>query len=166
MNDFKMDYYEKISKAYPELHKEEQVRKIKRILEEIKIAEDAYVLDVGAGPCWLNEFLPNVFSLDPVEEFLRMGKTTKAVVAYAEYIPFQNKTFDLVFCLTSLHNFFDMEKAIKEMIRVGKEAFIITLLKKSPRYDMMKELIEKNLKIERTLEDETDTILICSNIIT
>ncbi len=159
-----MDYYDEISKSYPELHKEEQIRKMKKVLKEIKIAEDSLVLDVGAGACWLNEFIPDAYSLDPSIELLKLGKNKKAVAAYAEYMPFQNKIFDLVFCLTALHNFFDIEKAISEMKRVGKEAFVISLLKKSPRYSIMKEVIDKNLKIERVLDDETDTILICSNI--
>ena len=53
---------------------------------------------------------------EPVKPFLR--------VANANALPFPDKSFDLVFSITTLHNLkcYDLEKALKEIERVGRGA--------------------------------------------
>jgi ubiquinone/menaquinone biosynthesis C-methylase UbiE len=56
----------------------------------------------------------------------------KKVIGKAEELPFKDKNFDNVICVTVLHHC-DIDKAIKEMLRVVKDDgnVIVTLLKKS-----------------------------------
>ncbi|MFI5349681.1 MAG: class I SAM-dependent methyltransferase [Elusimicrobiota bacterium] len=89
------------------------------------------VLDVGCGKGFLlYEFTRAVPGLEvagidissyaiehahePVKPFLR--------VANANALPFPDKSFDLVFSITTLHNLkcYDLEKALKEIERVGR----------------------------------------------
>lgn len=89
------------------------------------------VLDVGCGKGFLlYEFTRAVPGLivqgidlssyaienahEPVKPFLK--------VANANALPFEDKSFDLVFSITTLHNLkcYDLEKALGEMERVGR----------------------------------------------
>ena len=44
-----MNYYDKIAKGYEELHKEEQLKKIKLIKTILKVNPTDKLLDVGCG---------------------------------------------------------------------------------------------------------------------
>lgn len=155
MKNSRMNYYNDISRGYLELYKEEQLRKIKLILKKIKI--EGKVLDVGAGPCLLNNFFDTV-CIDPSIELLKLG-SGKRIVGIAEELPFNDKEFDYVFCVTAVHNFKDIEKGLEEIKRVGKN-YIITVLKKSPKYDRIVKTIKKKFNVIETIDDETDKIFV------
>lgn len=90
------------------------------------------VLDVGCGKGYLLYDLMmavpgiEIYGIDisryavthakeEVQHFLQEGR--------AEALPFEDKTFDLVISITTLHNLycFNLEKALKEIERVGKK---------------------------------------------
>ena len=101
------------------------------------VKESALILDVGGGTGLIAElfvdYVQKITVLDPSEKMLGKIKSPKIerIIGDAQKIPFGNETFDLVYCVDSLHHFtngfkkeeynFVIDKAIKEMLRVLKK---------------------------------------------
>lgn len=101
------------------------------------VKKSALVLDVGGGTGLIAELfvgdVQKVTVLDPSEKMLSKIKSGKIerCVGDAQKIPFDNETFDLVYCVDSLHHFtnglkkeeysFVIDKGVKEMLRVLKK---------------------------------------------
>jgi len=153
-----MDYYNKISKSYNELHKEEQLKKISLIKRHIKLNKNSLLLDVGSGTGISTKPFKNkctAISLDPSYNMLKKSPCIK-IQAEAENLPFKDKAFDAVISITAIQNFLNIEKAIKEIERVAKGQIIISVIKKSKKLDKIKGLL-KNYK---QIEEEKDIIFI------
>ena len=144
-----MTYYDEIAKGYDELHKEEQVKKIKEILKHVKVKSTDKILDVGCGPCYLAEFIEcSYVGIDPSVKLLELAKkklknrlNTKLMIGKGESLPFADKSFDIVFCITALHNFDDIQKSLDEMKRVGKR-IVVSVLKDSKHTDEIRKKIK------------------------
>lgn len=152
-----MQYYNKISKGYNELYKEEQLKKIKIIKKYIK--PKGLLLDIGAGTGISTKAFTKkalCIALDPSKEMLKKYPGLK-VVGKAENLPFKDNTFDIIISVTALHHA-NPEKAISEIKRVAKPnaQIAISILKKSKRLPGIKKLL-KNFK---EIEEEKDIILI------
>lgn len=135
-----MKYYDKIAKGYDELYEEEQLEKLKQVKKYIKKGS---LLDIGAGTGISTKYFEDICdctALDPSKEMLKHYKGKK-IVGNAEKLPFPDKSFDNVICITALHHC-DIDKAIKEMLRVVKDdgIVIVTLLKKSKKRLKYKEI--------------------------
>ncbi|MFW5747072.1 MAG: class I SAM-dependent methyltransferase, partial [Nanoarchaeota archaeon] len=63
--------------------------------------------------------------------------------AAAEKLPFGNHSFDVVISLTAIQNFEDVPTALGEIARVGKDQFVLSFLKNSPRKRRIQEEILK-----------------------
>ncbi len=92
------------------------------------------VLDVGCGP-QMYTLIPqaNIFGLDIHEDYVKKYvKKIKAcgVVAAAEKIPFQSKSFDEVRCFGLLHHLPEETaiKIVQEMVRCTKEEGLVVVL--------------------------------------
>ncbi len=154
-----MQFYNKIAKSYNELHKEEQLKKVNIILENIK--PKGLLLDVGSGTGISTrpfEKYCKCIALDPSEELLKQYEGSK-ILAKAENIPFKNNTFDIIVSITALHHA-NIKKALKEIFRVAKPdaQIALTILKKS---ELAKELEKNNLfKDFKKIDSEKDWIFI------
>ncbi len=158
-----MAYYAGISQGYEELHKEEQLGKLKIVLERLPYNKTDKVLDIGCGT-GLSSLLFNCqkFGVDPTFELLEQAKQRLPVVqGVAEELPFQNNVFDVVICLTALHNFSDPQRALLEMKRVGTGKFAISILKRAKECENLMKMISKTFKVKEMLEDPKDFILFC-----
>lgn len=157
-----MTYYDETSKGYDELHGEEQLKKLKIIAKEIKITKSTKLLDVGCGSGLSAKIFDcDITGIDPSEELLKQCPF-KTIKVSAESIPFPDTSFDVVIAVTSIHNFDDIEKGLKEIKRVGKDIFALTVLKKSPKKKAIINLIRNNFKIKKEIDEEKDLIFICS----
>jgi ubiquinone/menaquinone biosynthesis C-methylase UbiE len=164
------DYYDMTARNYNELYGEEQARKIDFIKNRIVIPDDYLVLDVGCGSglsSALTGNKKNIIGIDPSIELLKQNKN-HCVCAYAESLPFKNKTFDAVISLTAIQNFSDIKKGLEEIKRVGKDFFILTILKRSQKVDDTRKLIKQifnkkqdeiKFRVEE-LEEEKDIVFI------
>ena len=157
-----MNYYNQTAKGYPELHQEEQIKKIKIIKENIKIKPNEKILDLGAGTGFLNDFFENITSVDPSEELLKQNKNPNKIKASAEDLPFPDRSFDWVVCVTAIHHF-NLDESIKEIKRVGKNNFVITVLKKSQKKEQIINKLKQSFKTKKQIEEEKDTIFILEN---
>ncbi len=156
-----MNYYNSIAKGYGELYKEEQLQKLSIIKNNVKISKNAKILDVGCGTGISSDFDCFVVGLDPSIELISQSNNSAKLLAIAEYLPFKNNSFDYVISLTAIHNFIHINKSINEMKRVCSEKIIISVLNKSGKFNFIKKLIEKNLKVEKTIDEGKDTIFFC-----
>ena len=156
-----MDYYNKISKGYNELHREEQLDKMSIIKSNIRITKGSRILDVGCGTGISSDFDCFVVGADTSISLLRQNEKLK-VNSAAESLPFKDKQFDLVISVTSIHNFSDIGKSMHEMKRVGRKDFVFSILRKSAKFGRIRGLIEKNFKIKKIVEERNDMIFFCS----
>jgi len=164
-----MTYYNQISEGYEELHKEEQLKKLRIISRYLKPKKTDLLLDVGCGTGITTERWKCIKTgIDPAIKLLKKAKTKKAkegkntpyINAEAEHLPFKNSSFDIVISITAIQNFHNIKKGIAEIKRVGKNKFILTALKKSKNISKIKDLIEENFKVKETVEEDKDFIFI------
>jgi len=149
--------YNSISRGYNELHGEEQRKKLNIIKQFLKVKPDDKLLDVGCGTGLSSEFDCFVVDLDPSINLLKQSKKNK-VLGASEFLPFKNNSFDVVISVTAIHNFDDKKKAIKEIIRVGKTKFCISILKKSRFCGEILALIKQSFNNPVVVEEELDLI--------
>lgn len=138
---FKMkidSYYDDISDGYDELYKEEQLKKLNSALFEINkidfIKDVKNCLDVGCGTGISTNFFSDlgikVIGIDPSKKLIEKNKVNSLIYGFAEDLPFENNSFDLVVSFSAIQNFNDIEKGLKEINRVGRKKFILTYLPK------------------------------------
>ncbi|MBS3157467.1 class I SAM-dependent methyltransferase [Candidatus Woesearchaeota archaeon] len=159
-----MNYYDKIAKGYEELHKEEQLKKIKIIKKHLKLKPIDKLLDVGCGTgLTTTPWKCKRYGIDPSKKLLERARQKDKItykLASAENIPFKDNFFDIVISITAIQNFTNIEKGLKEIKRVGKDRFILTFLKKSSKKDKIIKLIQKIFKVKEIIEEEKDIIFV------
>ena len=157
-----MTYYDEISQGYEELYREEQLEKVELIKKHLKINSNDKLLDVGCGTGLTTEpWKCKRYGVDPAPKLLARAIKKQEIEykqAPAETIPYPDKFFDIVISITAIQNFQDIEKGLKEIKRVGKDKFALTFLKKSPKKDLIINLINKHFKVKKVLEEEKDLI--------
>tara|TARA_A100001388_G_scaffold274576_1_gene258429 strand:+ start:91 stop:759 length:669 start_codon:yes stop_codon:yes gene_type:complete len=108
---------------------------INSLYENYNLSEDAKILDIGCGKGFflydLLKLKPNseVAGIDISKYAIKNAKEeikNKLVFGNATNLPWEDNYFDLVVSITTLHNLyvFDLEKALKEMERVGKNKYL------------------------------------------
>jgi len=141
-----MNYYDIISDGYDELYKEEQLEKIKLIEKHVS----GKLLDVGCGTGIVGEYFKDKCDVTGIDNSKEMLKKTKIKTIYgkAEELPFEDKSFDTVISLTTLQNFDNIGKAIKEMERVCRKTLIVSIIKKSDKINKVRKLLNGYKEID------------------
>lgn len=101
------------------------------IVKNLKDYGDS-ICDIGAGTGFMLQYYsskssfkevaaiePNDYMISKIKE--RNIKDLKLQQSDAENINFSNNEFDIVIAKSSLHHFYDIDKALNEMIRISKE---------------------------------------------
>ena len=140
--------YKHISKSYNELHKEEQIKKLEIIKNNIEVISP--LLDVGCGTgISANYFDIESIGIDNCKEMINEGKSGNLIYGNAEKLPFPDKTFNTIISVTAFHNFKNMENALKEIKRVSRNNNIaITFLKKSKKLNKFRNLLNRYFNFE------------------
>lgn len=159
-----MTYYDEISEGYEELHGEEQLKKVEVIKQHLKPKPDDKLLDVGCGTGLTTEPWPcKRFGVDPAKQLIAKARQKEKIeykIASAENISYPDNSFDYVISITAIQNFEDIEKGLSEIKRVGKDKFVLSFLKKSPKKEIIKEKINQLFKIKKEIEEEKDLIFL------
>lgn len=156
-----MASYNDMAKGYNELHGEEQMNKLNIIKKNIKIGKHAKLLDVGCGSGISSDFECRVTGIDPSLELLKQFDTAenrKALHGRAENLPFKDNEFDVVLSMTAIHNFDDIVKGMQEMKRVGRKDLVFSILKRSPKFSLIEQNIEKMFKVRKRVQEAHDEI--------
>ena len=154
-----MGYYDETAKGYNELHKEEQLKKLRIISDNINVKKTDKLLDVGCGSGLSAKiFNCSITGVDPSTELLKQC-SFKTIKAKAEKLPFSDNEFDIVIAVTCIHNFDDIKKALNEIKRVGKKKFVLTVLKKSEKKDFIINEIKDIFMITKIIEEDKDIII-------
>ena len=156
-----MNFYKLISPGYDELYEEEQKIKLNIIKDNLKIKNSDVLLDVGCGTGMSSDFECEVIGIEPSLELLKQNKNNNKILAKAENMPFKDKVFNKVISITSIHNFDDIGKGIREIKRVGKTDFAFSILKKSKNFGIIEMEIKKNFKINKIIDGKKDWVYIC-----
>jgi ubiquinone/menaquinone biosynthesis C-methylase UbiE len=158
-----MGYYDEISEGYEELHKEEQLKKVKIILNKLNLKKTDKLLDVGCGTgFYLDMFKCKVTGVDPAPKLIKKYKgEQKIILARAEELPFPDNSFHIVTSITAIQNFEDIAKGLQEMKRVGKKNFVLSALKRSNRIGLIEKLINQLFIVDEKIEEDKDIIFFC-----
>lgn len=155
-------YYDEIAKGYNELHGEEQLNKLRIIAGQVKIRPKELILDIGCGTGLSGRFFKcRIIGIDPSYELLKRCPFP-AIMGEGERLPFKDKSFDIVLCVTALHNFKYPIQGIQEILRVGRKTIVISILKKT-NPEKKKEItteILRRFRVLKEIEEEKDTIYI------
>lgn len=127
------DYFDRLAAQYDELHlggrgNRCHRNKILRIHRWLEVQPGQRILEVGVGTgihaLWLRALCPiNYVGVDVSAEMLRvarrrLGSDVELRVCPAESLPFDDGSFDGVFCSGALHHFENRSEAIRELGRV------------------------------------------------
>lgn len=108
-----------------------------RLIEQYDLRPDARILDVGCGKAYLlyelKQLLPDaeIHGFDSSTYALENSKPEILGRLFEHHAqdayPFEDKHFDLVISLTTLHNLKlpELKSALQEIERVGKQAFVL-----------------------------------------
>jgi ubiquinone/menaquinone biosynthesis C-methylase UbiE len=158
-----MEYYENIASGYNELHKEEQLAKLRIISSHLNIQKEDKLLDLGCGTGLSSEiFKCQITGLEPSRRMMKKGGKNQLmdlIQGEGEHLPFNDCTFNFVICVTALHNFKDPHTALREMKRVVTKSGAITILKKAKRAQMLQNMVAEEFNITKVVEEEKDHIL-------
>ncbi len=158
-------YYDALKDSYDSLYGEEQLLKIEKVLGFIDCSRNKRLLDVGAGTgFYLDMFKCDVYALEPSSMINSYSGNAHIVRAFAEQIPFADGFFDIVVSFTAIQNFKDPAKAFDEMLRVGKNLFVLSFLKRGSNANMLRSLLirkfsSKSFSIQE-IPDSKDFIFI------
>ena len=108
---------------------------IENIIKFYKLPPNAKILDIGCGKGYfLYDFLKispliKIFGIDISEYAIQNSKPEvkkNLIIGNANHLPWEKDFFDLVVSFNTFHNLhnFDLEIALKEMERVGKEKYL------------------------------------------
>ena len=157
-----INYYNATARNYNELHGEEQIQKAQIAKQQINVSEADQLLDVGCGTGISTSVFPCYKTgLDPANELLKQAEF-HTINTYAESIPFEDNSFDIVTSFTAVHNFYDYEQGLNEIKRVAKDKVIISVLKKANWFERIENLIRKKFELWRVIDNAQDKIFILS----
>jgi len=150
-----MRRYDVTARSYDSQYKEEQYAKYSKALENAVIPSGSIVLDVGCGTGLLfSRIAPiakTVVGMDLSHELLLRAKektgelgNVHLLEADADWLPFRNSCFDLVFAFTMLQNMPRPLETLKAFGQTAKEeaTIIVTGLKKHFSIDAFANLLK------------------------
>lgn len=113
------------------------------LLDRYPVAPGARVLEVGAAKAWAAphwrergcEYVATDVLVDP-----RIGLGRGAfygdfarVQADGEHLPFADRSFDLVYCVATLHHALDLGRMVRELARVARPGAVVAALNEGTR---------------------------------
>ena len=150
-----MKHYDAVAKIYDLQYGQEQMMKMKFALKNLHLKPKSLVLDVGCGTGLLFDYLSSkvgfLVGIDISKNILREAKrkldsknNVFLIQADADYLPFRNGIFDVVFAITLLQNMPSPSITLKEMRRVARSGalILVTGLKKSFGFEEFRSILE------------------------
>jgi len=150
-----MRRYDLTAQLYDVRYAEEQEIKYRTALEQLSVARNSKVLDVGCGTGLLFRYVAaeaqTVVGVDVSGKLLLQAKgrarnfrDVHLVQADADHLPFKDDYFSVVFAFTVLQNLPDPLETLKEVKRIAERdaPIVVTGLKKAFSLGTFKELLQ------------------------
>jgi ubiquinone/menaquinone biosynthesis C-methylase UbiE len=126
MNNYKTIFdsraieYSYASEKYPKIREQEFLN----ILEKSGILKNNSVLDLACGDSSFAKYLKNAhyYGIDPSVNFLKKERERNVIAGSLRSLPFKNKCFDNIICLSGLHHEIYREEIYLECNRVLKDS--------------------------------------------
>jgi SAM-dependent methyltransferase len=98
------------------------------------LGEARTVLNVGAGTGSYEPATREVTAVEPSAKMIaqRGAGTAPVVKAYAEQLPFLDKSFDATMAVLTVHHWADLKAGIREMQRVARQLIVIVTFDPEP----------------------------------
>ena len=155
--------YDKIAneynQRYPSSQQWERGQALLRLAQQLKPAS---ILEVGSGTGYwlhlLSQVVPSVFGIDFSFGMLQQSKASYTLLKLARgtavQLPYQNESFDLIYCVDAIHHFVDHHAFIAEAFRVLKPGGALAIIGHDPHsgegnwyvYDYFDTVYETDLK--------------------
>ena len=103
-----------MEKIYSEWMGDTQREKLTQILTKVEVK--GRVLDIGAGPGFLEEMIDAV-AVDIDLENLKLAKGMK-ILADGNNLPFEKESFDTIFCIDTVH-LIENTQGIEDTLKIG-----------------------------------------------
>ncbi len=103
------------------------------------------VLDLGSGTGAAEKQLVDfeVTAIDPDERMLSLNNFSSKIIGSAESLPFDDKTFDSIYCAFVWRNVSDVDVAFKEIFRVLKDDGNFVLLDMTRPLNLFAKILHK-----------------------
>lgn len=162
-------YYDDIATGYDALYGDEQKEKLlaakKNLIFEIQKSDN--LLDVGCGTglstdFWNDEFGCDTTGIDPAQKLIEQNKNKKSklIQGFAEKLPFEDNSFDIVVSFSAIQNFSDVKKGLEEIKRVGNQKFILSVMCKGQNYPHIHTLIQEIFGIKEGIRVKNDVMYV------
>jgi SAM-dependent methyltransferase len=146
-----LNVYDTIGRSYLS-----QRRPDPRLAERIDacVGNDTTVLNVGAGTGSYEPIRSGVFAVEPSSVMLsqRSASAGPAVRAVAEALPFEDRAFDVVLAILTVHHWNDQRVGLEECARVARNRVVI--LTWDPRAEgfwLVRDYFPEILEIDRRI---------------
>jgi len=178
-----MRYYDELAGSYNSLYGDEQDLKIDLALGVVRLKDSDLVLDVGCGTGLLfdhiAESVGQIVGLDLSSGILGVASErsrelrerckVSIIRADADFMPFREEAFDVIFAFTLLQNLPDPAVTVKEITRVAQtdSTIVITGLKKSFSEERIKSILGGRgieVSITRTVNQAQDLMAVCRKV--
>lgn len=133
--------YDKIADKYNQRYRSSQNWERGQALLNLAKQNHAHdILEVGSGTgYWLNllhQVTPNLFGLDyscgMIRQAQKQPASLKLMRGSAIQLPFQNNSFDLIYCVDAIHHFGNHRAFIAEAFRVLKPGGVLAVIGHDP----------------------------------
>ncbi|MCF7860834.1 class I SAM-dependent methyltransferase [Candidatus Woesearchaeota archaeon] len=162
--------YDISSPTYINLHKDEQINKIRLIANEIRPKPNEKLLNIGCGPFFSDKFFDcQKYGIDPSKELLNLAKrnhvNAELTLGRAEELPYEDNFFDYIVSVSALHHVEDIELAMDEIKRVLSEkkhkknfCIALSILTESSRFKIIEKSISYHFTVQKIILEGRDTI--------
>lgn len=158
-----MGYYDEIARGYEELYREEQEKKISKIIDFFPVKPEESLLDVGCGTGVTTRFWNcRRFGVDPARKLLLRAEGGAFVCGEAENLPFLDGAFDVVISVTAIQNFHGIKRGLLEIRRVMRKRGVLSFLKRSIKRGIIRKEIRSLFITDGEIYDDKDEIFIVS----
>lgn len=159
-----IQFYNKTAKTYNLQYSDEQIKKYQTVMDVLDSLQGLSVLDIGIGTGLLLEVTSpecDIIGVDCSKNMLRQAKhkykhQLELICADADYLPFIEHAFDIVFSFTLFQNMPDPINTMIEISRVVKKnsKIIISAFKKVSKILFFSSFSLKHLSLYKLVDNE------------